>query len=75
MNLYANHSRDELIEEIEEYRTLCDQLSSILTRTANALKGEPKPLHRHRACLDLFLLHRRASDDRPRRRVPRRLAA
>lgn len=47
MTLYANHSRDELIEEIEEYRALCDQLSSILTRTANALKGEPKPLHRH----------------------------
>jgi hypothetical protein len=47
MTLYAKHSRDELIEEIEEYRALCDQLSSILTRTANALKGEPKPHHRH----------------------------
>ena len=37
----------EMIEEREEYRALCDQLSDILARTANVLKGEPKPLHRH----------------------------
>ena len=37
----------EMIESAEEDRALCDKLSGILTRTANVLKGEPKPLHRH----------------------------
>ena len=37
----------EIIESAEEDRALCDKLSGILKRTANALKGEPKPLHRH----------------------------
>ena len=37
----------EMIESAEEDRALCDKLSDILTRTANVLKGEPKPLHRH----------------------------
>lgn len=37
----------ELIESAEEDRALCDKLADILTRTANVLKGEPKPLHRH----------------------------
>lgn len=34
-------------EDCEEYGILLDRLSDILTRTANALKGEPKPLHMH----------------------------
>ena len=37
----------EMIESAEEERALCDKLADILTRTANELKGEPKPLHRH----------------------------
>ena len=37
----------EMIESAEEDRALCDKLAGILTRTANVLKGEPKPLHRH----------------------------
>ena len=37
----------EMIESAEEERALCDKLADILTRTANVLKGEPKPLHRH----------------------------
>ena len=37
----------EIIESAEEDRALCDKLAGILTRTANALKGDPKPLHRH----------------------------
>lgn len=37
----------EIIESAEEDRALCDKLAGILTRTANVLKGEPKPLHRH----------------------------
>lgn len=37
----------EMIESAEEDRALCDKLADILTRTANVLKGEPKPLHRH----------------------------
>ncbi len=37
----------EIIESAEEDRALCDKLSDILTRTANVLKGEPKPLRRH----------------------------
>lgn len=37
----------EMIECAEEDRALCDKLSDILTRTANVLKGEPKPLHLH----------------------------
>jgi hypothetical protein len=37
----------EIIESAEEDRALCDKLSGILTRTANVLKGKPKPLHRH----------------------------
>ena len=37
----------EMIEAAEEDRALCDKLADILTRTANVLKGEPKPLHRH----------------------------
>ena len=37
----------EMIESAEEERALCDKLAGILTRTANVLKGEPKPLHRH----------------------------
>ncbi len=36
----------EIIESAEEDRALCDKLADILTRTANVLKGEPKPLHR-----------------------------
>ena len=43
----ASDAAVEMIEEREEYRALCDQLSDILARTANVLKGEPKPLHRH----------------------------
>lgn len=37
----------EMIESAEEERALCDKLADILTRTANVLKGEPKPLNRH----------------------------
>ena len=37
----------EMIESAEEDRALCDKLAGILARTANVLKGEPKPLHRH----------------------------
>lgn len=37
----------EMIESAAEDRALCDKLADILTRTANVLKGEPKPLHRH----------------------------
>ena len=37
----------EMIESAEEDRALCDKLAGVLTRTANVLKGEPKPLHRH----------------------------
>ena len=37
----------EMIESAEEDRALCDKLADILTRTANVLKGDPKPLHRH----------------------------
>jgi len=37
----------EMIESAEEDRDLCDKLADILARTANVLKGEPKPLHRH----------------------------
>lgn len=37
----------EMIEAAEEDRALCDKLADILTRTANVLKGEPKPLHRN----------------------------
>ena len=37
----------EMLESAEEERALCDKLAGILTRTANVLKGEPKPLHRH----------------------------
>ena len=37
----------EMIESAEEERALCDKLAGILARTANVLKGEPKPLHRH----------------------------
>ena len=37
----------EMIDAAEEDRALCDKLAGILTRTANVLKGEPKPLHRH----------------------------
>ena len=37
----------EMIESAEEERALCDKLADILTRTANVLKGEPTPLHRH----------------------------
>jgi len=37
----------EMIESAEEDRALCDKLAGILTRTANVLKGDPKPLHRH----------------------------
>ena len=37
----------EMIESAEEERDLCDKQAGILTRTANVLKGEPKPLHRH----------------------------
>lgn len=37
----------EIIESAEAARALCDILADFLTRTANALKGDPKPLHRH----------------------------
>ena len=37
----------EMIESAEEDRALWDELAVIPTRTANVLKGEPKPLHRH----------------------------
>ena len=37
----------EIIESAEEDRALCDKLAAILTRTADVLKGDPKPLHRH----------------------------
>ena len=37
----------EMLESAEEERALCDKMADILTRTANVLKGEPKPLHRH----------------------------
>lgn len=43
----AIDSAIEMIESAEEERDLCDKLADILTRTANVLKGEPKPLHRH----------------------------
>ena len=31
----------------EEDRALCDPLADILTRTANAMKGAPRPRSRH----------------------------
>ena len=37
----------EMIDAAAEDRALCDKLAGILTRTANVLKGEPKPLHQH----------------------------
>lgn len=37
----------EMIEPAEEDRALCDKLADILARTANALKSDPAPLHRH----------------------------
>ncbi|MBP9032751.1 MAG: hypothetical protein KBG29_02580 [Pseudomonadales bacterium] len=37
----------EMIDAAAEDRALCDKLADILTRTANVLKGEPKPLHWH----------------------------
>ena len=37
----------EMIDVAAEDRALCDKLADILTRTANVLKGDPKPLHRH----------------------------
>ena len=37
----------EMIGAAAEDRALCDKLADILTRTANVLKGDPKPLHRH----------------------------
>lgn len=37
----------EMIDAAAEDRALCDKLADILTRTANVLKGDPKPLHRH----------------------------
>jgi hypothetical protein len=37
----------EIIESAEEDRALRDKLAGILKRTANVLKGEPKPLHLH----------------------------
>lgn len=37
----------EMIEAAEEDRALCNQLADILTRTANALKGAPRPRSRH----------------------------
>ena len=37
----------EMIDAAAEDRALCDKLADILTRTANVLKGEPKPLHLH----------------------------
>ena len=43
----AIYAAVEMIESAEEDRALCDKLAGILTRTANVLKGEPKPLHRH----------------------------
>ena len=36
-----------MIDAAAEDRALCDKLADILTRTANVLKGEPKPLHLH----------------------------
>ena len=38
---------DELVDERKEEDELRMNLSAILTKTANALKGEPKPLHSH----------------------------
>ena len=37
----------EMLESAEEDRALYDQLADILTRTANALKGAPRPRSRH----------------------------
>lgn len=37
----------EMIESAEEDRALCNKLADILTRTANVLKGDPRPLNRH----------------------------
>lgn len=37
----------DLLAEIDEYAELLDRLSGILTRTANALKGDPGPLKLH----------------------------
>lgn len=47
MGAKAVETAIEMIESAEEDRALCDKLAGILTRTANVLKGEPKPLHRH----------------------------
>ena len=43
----AIYAAVEMIESAEEDRALCDKMAGILTRTANVLKGNPKPLHRH----------------------------
>lgn len=43
----AIYAAVEMIESAEEDRALCDKLADILARTANALKGDPAPLHRH----------------------------
>lgn len=47
MGAEAVETAIEMIEAAEEDRALCDKLAGILTRTANVLKGKPKPLHRH----------------------------
>ena len=46
-NTQALDAAIEMIDSAAEDRALCDKLADILTRTANVLKGEPKPLHRH----------------------------
>ena len=40
-------NEEEMREEIREYEQLTGRMAYLLTATANALKGEPKPLQSH----------------------------
>ncbi|AYG02383.1 hypothetical protein [Gryllotalpicola protaetiae] len=53
----------ELTSEIEEYRQLCEKLTEILERTADALKGEPPPRMMH-SWHDLPQVARRLNEQR-----------
>ena len=47
-NTRTHHAEIEAMEkESQESHDLIEKLSDILTRTANALKGNPAPLHSH----------------------------
>ena len=48
MFIYRHHAEIEAMEkESQESHDLIEKVSDILTRTANAMKGKPAPLHSH----------------------------